>query len=113
MSCLSSLLTSSAIVYNIDYTETTQSGQPIETLVRVKTIKCTLTDSLKKFWGLFDPGQIKTGQFKLFTVKSVEGNQVVEISGVKYRVTAVSPVTPGHCGTHALGYISYLELYKH
>ena len=112
MSCLSGFLNTTAIIYSIDFSETTESGQPLETLTQVKTIKCLVTDNRKRFWNLFDPGQITTGQFYMFSVKSVVANNVVEIDSIKYRVTAVSPMNALK-GSHVMGYLSYLEHWKH
>lgn len=109
---LGGVLTSTATVYNIDYSNTTQSGQPLEELVQVGTIKCLLTNNLKKFWGLFDAGQIKTGAYSLLTDRAVTANQVIEIDSVKYRVTATREIKLFKC-SHVMGHQSYLELFKH
>jgi hypothetical protein len=111
MSCLSGFLNTTATIYSIDFSETTESGQPIETLTLVKTIKCLITDNRKRFWNTYDPGQITTGQFYMFSVKSVQANNVAEIDSIKYRITASSPMNG--IGGHVMGYTSYLEHYKH
>jgi hypothetical protein len=112
MSCLSGYLNKDCIVYDIDFSQTTESGQPIETLTQVKTIKCLFTDNVKRLYQLFDPGQIKVGLFILFTIKVVTENQVVEIDNVKYRVTRTRPINPLR-NRHIMGYQSYVEHYKH
>lgn len=113
MSCLGGFLTDTATVYNIDFSNTTGSGQPIETLSSpIKTIRCLLTDDRRKAWHLYDPGQIKDGEFVFFSIKTITVNQVVEVNSVKYRVVNTKPVRPFK-HHHIMGYQSFLEFYKH
>jgi len=112
MSCFSGIYDKVATVYTIDKSETTQSGQPIESLVQRTTTACIFANHIKNVWALFQPGQIKIGDFVLMSAKSITDGEVVEIDGEKYLVEAANPIKiPGK--NHIFGYKSYLTRYKH
>lgn len=83
-----SFLTSTATVYTISKTKNTLTGQPIETLVLLKTIKVHFEPRSSDEHGLFSAGQIKIGQFTAISLDEVLEQQVLEIKNIKYRVLA-------------------------
>lgn len=113
MSCLSGFYDKTANIYTISKDEVTQSGQPIESLTLRGTTKCAFANNIKNVWALFDPGQIKVGQFVLISASQLTDSDVVEIDSEKYRVEAVNPIKAPFNNSHVFGYRSYLNRYKH
>jgi hypothetical protein len=112
MSCLSSFLNNTAIIYTVDKSNTTVSGQPIETLVERTTIKIYFSPHVKNVWKLFTPGQIQVGEFVAYAIKTVVEGEVMEIEGTKYIVEASNKLQAG-ANPHIFGYQIYLSRYKH
>lgn len=85
--CLSTIFNTSAKLYNISNSDETDTGQPIETLVFVKNLKVGFVNNIRKLYSLENPGNIKTGLFTIYSEQALQVNQVLEIAGVKYRIT--------------------------
>lgn len=110
MSCLSFFLNKVAKVYRVDRSESTGSGQPIETLTYNRNVKVYFSPNVRNIYKLFDPGQIKVGEYTCFSVKSIDQGEILEIDGEKYTVTGVAQAA---YKKHIFGQTSYLERYKH
>jgi hypothetical protein len=111
MSFISGFLTDTAGQYTISTTEN-QLGEQIESLTFSRNIKVYFSPqrSLHDLYKLFDPGQIKVGEFLCISVKSIETNDVLLLDSVYYRVKYSQALK---FKTRTLAYVSYLEHYKH
>ncbi len=111
MSFISGFLTTTAKLYNVTLTEN-ELGEQIESLTLVKNIKVYFSPqgNVHDLYKLFEPGQIKVGEFLLISDKSVVTGQVLEIDSVKYRSKFSKNLK---FKSRGLAYVSYLEHYKH
>ena len=112
MSCLSGFLNKTATVYTIDTSESTQSGQPIETLVLRTTLRVFFSPHVRNVWKLYDPGQIKIGEFVAYSVKTVNLSEVLTIDGENYLVESSNPLQVG-ANRHVYANQIFLSRYKH
>lgn len=110
MGLLGAFLNAKATQYNITTDSSTSTGQPIESLVPLKIIPVYFSNSPRRIYGLFDPGQIPINTPVCFSEKQVLTNQVLQINGVKYRVTSANPLK---ITNRTLAYVSYLERFRH
>lgn len=95
-------------MYNVDTTTSTNTGQPIETLIYTKDIKVFFSPSPRRIYQLFEPGQIPIGEFVAISSDATVTNQVLEIDNVKYRIQAANPAT---FKNRTFAYINYLGRY--
>lgn len=100
-------------VYTIDRSTSTSTGQPLEVLNLISSrVPVYHTNKLKYQYAATIAGYVATGQHMLVTTTELQALQhVVEISSVKYIVT--SPTKPIGTKFKVLGYLYYLDLYKH
>ena len=112
MSCLASFLNNTATIYTIDKSETTASGQPLETISLRTTIKVYFSPIIKNAWKLFTPGQVQVGEFVCYSIKTVNDGEVMTIDDVRYLVESSNRLQAGS-NPHIFGYEIYLSRYKH
>ena len=117
MSCLTGLLDQTVDIYTIDNSETTESGQPIETLVYNRTIKVYeiankiyFSRDVRTLYKLFDPGFVKASDVTFFSVKEIAEKEVVNFKGENFIVTSVVKAS---LLKHTFGWTSYLSRYQH
>ena len=110
MGLLAAFFTHKAVQYSISTSTATSTGQPIETLTQLKTISVFFSNSSRRLYGLFDPGQVAINTPVAFSEKQVLTNQVLEIDSVKYRVTSAIPLK---IKSRVLAYVSHLERFRH
>lgn len=116
MSCISAYLNSKAVLYNIDRTETTESGQPIETLTQSKNLRVffqpyALRSSVYK---LFNAGQVKVGDYFCLSVKPISlepSSQVISIEISNYEKFLIVNAFPLRVGCLNVGYQLSLQRY--
>lgn len=109
MGLLGAFMNKKANQYNITTAENS-TGEPIESLVLFKRISVYFGKNPPRVFKLYDPGQVKIGDFVCFSEKTVLDNQVLEIDGVNYRVLAANPL---QFKNRTLAYINYMELWRH
>lgn len=111
MGFLRSFLDKKAILYNIDLTTLTPSGQPIEKLVQVKTnVPIFFSPHPSMIWKFVQAGGVKFGDFTSILETLVVNNQVLEIGGIKYRIVSAVEIK---FKSRVYGYVAHLEFYKH
>ncbi len=111
MGLLGSFLNNKANQYTISTGTSTTTGQPIESLVLLKSnISVFFSNNPRRLYQLFDPGQIAVNTPVVFAEKQILVNQVLEIDSVKYRTIAANPLK---FRNRVFGYVAYLERYKH
>ena len=115
MSCLSAFLNSRAVLYDVDRTSTTDSGQPTESLTQNSTLKVYFEEPSmsQSVWKLFNPGVIKTLDFICLSLKPVTLGQVISIEVQNYDKFLVDSVFPLRAGMHTLGYQLHLSRWRH
>lgn len=110
MGIIASFLDRRVDLYNILTSTSTATGQPIETLSFVKKVRVYFNPDGKPTFKLFDPGQIKVGKPTAISEVQVVENQVLDISGTKWRVTLSRPA---QLKARVLAYILELERWRH
>ncbi len=112
MSFIGRFLTKDAKVFNIDRTGSTPTGQPIEVVTEIATIKVSFNPKQRRDFGLFNPGQVTLGQFfALGESELIVPNQLLEIEGVTFRVTAVNSSEFQNGKTYFFKY--WMDLFEH
>jgi hypothetical protein len=115
MSCLSAFLNSRAVLYDVDRTGTTDSGQPTEVLTLNRNMKVyfeepSMADSIYK---LFSAGQIKTLGYVCLSLSTVSLGQVISIEVSNDEKFIINNVFPLRFGMITLGYQLHLDRWKH
>ena len=115
MSCLTAFLNSRAVLYDVDRTGTTDSGQPTEELTQVSTLRVYFEEPsmAESIYKLFNPGQIKTLGYICLSLKPVALGQVISIQISNYDKFVVNNVFPLRFGLHTLGYQLHIDRWRH
>jgi len=115
MSCLTAFLNSRAVLYDVDRSSTTDSGQPTESLTQNSTLKVYFEDgsTAQAVWKLFNPGVIKTLDYTCLSLKRVTLGQVISIEIQNYDKFLVDNVFPLRAGMLTLGYQLHLSRWRH
>jgi hypothetical protein len=110
MSFINGYLNKTAKLYTIDTSTTTTAGQPVETLILSKTIKVFFSSNPRRVFQLFNAGQIKAGEFVAISAVETKVNQVLEVDGIKYKISAANPA---QLKNRIFAYINYMGYYQH
>lgn len=115
MSCLTAYLNSAATLYDVDRTGSTDSGQPTEVLTLNKTLRVyfepySMSASVYK---LFNPGQVKVGDYVCLSLKAVSLGQVISIEISNDEKFIIDDVFPLKFGKQILGYQLHLSRWRH
>lgn len=112
MSFISKFLTKTAIVFRVDRSGSTPTGQPIEVPVQTGTIKVSFQRKNQSDFDLFNTGEVQVGRFSAVSDVNtlVVPQNLLEIEGIKYRVVAVNK-GEFQCKTFFTKY--WLELFEH
>lgn len=112
MSFVGRFLTKEAKVFNVDRSTSTATGQPIEVVTQIATIKVQFSPKNRRDFGLFNTGKVTVGQFSAIGESElIVPQQLLEIEGVTYRVTAVNAAEFQSCKPFFFKY--WMDLFEH
>lgn len=117
MGCLTGYFNSKARVYDIDRSQETDSGQPIETIpdTPTKTIRVFFEpyNLRNPLYELFNAGRVKTGDYFCLSATALTTDQVLAIELSGYENFQVTNVYPLKAGKKIIAYQLSLERWKH
>lgn len=111
MGFLRRFLDKKADLYDLDLSQTTGSGQPIETLVLNKSsVPIFFSPHPSLVYRFVQAGGVKAGDFTAILENVIRTNQVLSIGGTKYRIVSAVQIKWGY---KDLAYLAHLEYYHH